>query len=138
MFNRTLIELEFAYTKKTKNQNHGHASQYDEETGTPDSTKDSTEMLRGVTYRPPASASATGGASSFRPQPQRQRSVNCLGGCSERKGSSVSKAHPSSLLDRDCVFPRGLRGMAPGRSLLIFHSYLLQRHGVLYSMIHSN
>ncbi|XP_020818230.1 potassium channel subfamily T member 2 isoform X1 [Drosophila serrata] len=61
---------------------------YDEETGTPDSTKDSTEMLRGVTYRPPASA--TGGASSFRPQPQRQRSVNCLGGCSERKGSSYS------------------------------------------------
>ncbi|EDW47242.1 GM20538 [Drosophila sechellia] len=59
---------------------------YDEETGTPDSTKDSTEMLRGVTYRPPGSA--TGGASSFRPQPQRQRSVNCLGGCSERKGSS--------------------------------------------------
>ncbi|XP_041563696.1 potassium channel subfamily T member 2 isoform X8 [Drosophila elegans] len=61
---------------------------YDEETGTPDSTKDSTEMLRGVTYRPPGSA--TGGASSFRPQPQRQRSVNCLGGCSERKGSSYS------------------------------------------------
>ncbi|XP_043948273.1 potassium channel subfamily T member 2 isoform X3 [Drosophila biarmipes] len=61
---------------------------YDEETGTPDSTKDSTEMLRGVTYRPPGSA--TGGDSSFRPQPQRQRSVNCLGGCSERKGSSYS------------------------------------------------
>ncbi|XP_033234586.1 potassium channel subfamily T member 2 isoform X14 [Drosophila pseudoobscura] len=66
---------------------------YDEETGTPDSTKDSTEMLRGVTYRPPSSA--TGGASSpsFRApsQPQqRQRSVNCLGGCSERKGSSYS------------------------------------------------
>ncbi|KPU76004.1 uncharacterized protein Dana_GF12127 [Drosophila ananassae] len=61
---------------------------YDEETGTPDSTKDSTEMLRGVTYRPPASA--TGGASSFRPQTQRPRSVNCLGGCSERKGSSYS------------------------------------------------
>ncbi|EDW89642.2 uncharacterized protein Dyak_GE21644 [Drosophila yakuba] len=61
---------------------------YDEETGTPDSTKDSTEMLRGVTYRPPGSA--TGGASSFRPQPHRQRSVNCLGGCSERKGSSYS------------------------------------------------
>nr|XP_043066830.1 potassium channel subfamily T member 2 isoform X5 [Drosophila bipectinata] len=61
---------------------------YDEETGTPDSTKDSTEMLRGVTYRPPSSA--TGGASSFRPQQQRQRSVNCLGGCSERKGSTYS------------------------------------------------
>jgi len=68
--------------------------QYDEETGTPDSTKDSTEMLRGVTYRPPGSA--TGGASSFRPQPQRQRSVNCLGGCSERKGSSVSSPAPST------------------------------------------
>ncbi|XP_022231224.2 potassium channel subfamily T member 2 isoform X13 [Drosophila obscura] len=67
---------------------------YDEETGTPDSTKDSTEMLRGVTYRPPPSAS--GGAAGFRPpsqpqqQPQRQKSVNCLGGCSERKGSSYS------------------------------------------------
>ncbi|BFG04048.1 potassium channel subfamily T member 2 [Drosophila madeirensis] len=68
---------------------------YDEETGTPDSTKDSTEMLRGVTYRPPPSATGGAGA-SFRspsqptPQQQRQRSTNCLGGCSERKGSSYS------------------------------------------------
>jgi len=84
-----LIELEFAYTKQIMGM-----PQYDEETGTPDSTKDSTEMLRGVTYRPPGSA--TGGASSFRPQPQRQRSVNCLGGCSERKGSSVSSPAPST------------------------------------------
>ncbi|KAH8370790.1 hypothetical protein KR093_004970 [Drosophila rubida] len=61
---------------------------YDEETGTPDSTKDSTEMLRGVTYRPPSSGGATGtGTGSYRP---RQKSVNCLGGCSERKGSSYS------------------------------------------------
>ncbi|XP_060652406.1 potassium channel subfamily T member 2 isoform X7 [Drosophila nasuta] len=59
---------------------------YDEETGTPDSTKDSTEMLRGVTYRPPSSGGATG-TGSYRP---RQKSVNCLGGCSERKGSSYS------------------------------------------------
>ncbi|XP_034142171.1 potassium channel subfamily T member 2 isoform X11 [Drosophila guanche] len=70
---------------------------YDEETGTPDSTKDSTEMLRGVTYRPPPSATGGAGAgASFRspsqptPQQQRQRSTNCLGGCSERKGSSYS------------------------------------------------
>ncbi|XP_020818233.1 potassium channel subfamily T member 2 isoform X4 [Drosophila serrata] len=73
---------------RTQDTSNADTSHYDEETGTPDSTKDSTEMLRGVTYRPPASA--TGGASSFRPQPQRQRSVNCLGGCSERKGSSYS------------------------------------------------
>ncbi|XP_041563699.1 potassium channel subfamily T member 2 isoform X11 [Drosophila elegans] len=73
---------------RTQDTSNADTSHYDEETGTPDSTKDSTEMLRGVTYRPPGSA--TGGASSFRPQPQRQRSVNCLGGCSERKGSSYS------------------------------------------------
>ncbi|XP_030080881.1 potassium channel subfamily T member 2 isoform X2 [Drosophila hydei] len=72
---------------------------YDEETGTPDSTKDSTEMLRGVTYRPPTAGSGGaggaagggggggGGSASYRP---RQKSVNCLGGCSERKGSSYS------------------------------------------------
>ncbi|KAL7736228.1 hypothetical protein ACLKA6_002907 [Drosophila palustris] len=59
---------------------------YDEETGTPDSTKDSSEMLRGVTYRPPSSGGATG-TGSYRP---RQKSVNCLGGCSDRKGSSYS------------------------------------------------
>ncbi|XP_032599468.1 potassium channel subfamily T member 2 isoform X6 [Drosophila grimshawi] len=58
---------------------------YDEETATPDSTKDSSEMLRGVTYRPPSSGG--GASSSYRP---RQKSVNCLGGCSERKGSSYS------------------------------------------------
>ncbi|XP_039227314.1 potassium channel subfamily T member 2 isoform X14 [Drosophila yakuba] len=73
---------------RTQDTSNVDTSHYDEETGTPDSTKDSTEMLRGVTYRPPGSA--TGGASSFRPQPHRQRSVNCLGGCSERKGSSYS------------------------------------------------
>ncbi|XP_070134979.1 potassium channel subfamily T member 2 isoform X14 [Drosophila bipectinata] len=73
---------------RTQDTSNADTSHYDEETGTPDSTKDSTEMLRGVTYRPPSSA--TGGASSFRPQQQRQRSVNCLGGCSERKGSTYS------------------------------------------------
>ncbi|XP_023033739.1 potassium channel subfamily T member 2 isoform X6 [Drosophila willistoni] len=63
---------------------------YDEETGTPDSTKDSSEMLRGVTYRPPSST-AGASTSSFRHQHQRQKSVNCLAGCtSERKGSSYS------------------------------------------------
>ncbi|XP_022231232.2 potassium channel subfamily T member 2 isoform X15 [Drosophila obscura] len=79
---------------RTQDTSNADTSHYDEETGTPDSTKDSTEMLRGVTYRPPPSAS--GGAAGFRPpsqpqqQPQRQKSVNCLGGCSERKGSSYS------------------------------------------------
>ncbi|XP_068144525.1 potassium channel subfamily T member 2 isoform X5 [Drosophila tropicalis] len=63
---------------------------YDEETGTPDSTKDSSEMLRGVTYRPPSST-AGASTSSYRHQHQRQKSVNCLAGCtSERKGSSYS------------------------------------------------
>ncbi|XP_055379689.1 potassium channel subfamily T member 1 isoform X5 [Condylostylus longicornis] len=47
---------------------------YDEEAGTPDSTKDSsTDALRGVTYRP-----------------VHHKSTTCLGGCSERKGSSSS------------------------------------------------
>lgn len=60
-------------------------------------------MLRGVTYRPPSSGGGAGGgpaagaaggggggSASYRP---RQKSVNCLGGCSERKGSSVSISH---------------------------------------------
>ncbi|XP_067632316.1 potassium channel subfamily T member 2 [Eurosta solidaginis] len=58
---------------------------YDEETGTPDSTKDS-EVLRGVTYRPP---SASGHHHPSHPSRQ-QKSTTCLGGCSERKGSSYS------------------------------------------------
>ncbi|BFG04046.1 potassium channel subfamily T member 2 [Drosophila madeirensis] len=80
---------------RTQDTSNADTSHYDEETGTPDSTKDSTEMLRGVTYRPPPSATGGAGA-SFRspsqptPQQQRQRSTNCLGGCSERKGSSYS------------------------------------------------
>ncbi|XP_017147850.1 potassium channel subfamily T member 2 isoform X21 [Drosophila miranda] len=78
---------------RTQDTSNADTSHYDEETGTPDSTKDSTEMLRGVTYRPPSSATGGGSSPSFRApsQPQqRQRSVNCLGGCSERKGSSYS------------------------------------------------
>ncbi|XP_060652404.1 potassium channel subfamily T member 2 isoform X5 [Drosophila nasuta] len=71
---------------RTQDTSNADTSHYDEETGTPDSTKDSTEMLRGVTYRPPSSGGATG-TGSYRP---RQKSVNCLGGCSERKGSSYS------------------------------------------------
>ncbi|XP_017837800.1 potassium channel subfamily T member 1 isoform X2 [Drosophila busckii] len=67
---------------------------YDEETGTPDSTKDSTEMLRGVTYRPPSAGGGGGGAGAAAAagsgSRSRQKSVNCLGGCSERKGSSYS------------------------------------------------
>ncbi|XP_034475891.1 potassium channel subfamily T member 2 isoform X3 [Drosophila innubila] len=71
---------------RTQDTSNADTSHYDEETGTPDSTKDSTEMLRGVTYRPPSSGGATG-TGSYRP---RQKSVNCLGGCSDRKGSSYS------------------------------------------------
>lgn len=48
--------------------------QNDEDTGTTDSSKDSTEALRGVTYRPQ----------------MQQKSTTCLGGCSDRKGSVVS------------------------------------------------
>nr|XP_032291814.1 potassium channel subfamily T member 2 isoform X18 [Drosophila virilis] len=86
---------------RTQDTSNADTSHYDEETGTPDSTKDSTEMLRGVTYRPPSSGGGAGGGpaagagggggaggtASYRP---RQKSVNCLGGCSERKGSSYS------------------------------------------------
>ncbi|XP_032599466.1 potassium channel subfamily T member 2 isoform X5 [Drosophila grimshawi] len=70
---------------RTQDTSNADTSHYDEETATPDSTKDSSEMLRGVTYRPPSSGG--GASSSYRP---RQKSVNCLGGCSERKGSSYS------------------------------------------------
>ncbi|XP_018788574.1 PREDICTED: potassium channel subfamily T member 2 isoform X3 [Bactrocera latifrons] len=58
---------------------------YDEEAGTPDSTKDSSEVLRGVTYRPP---SASG--HHHQSHPSQHKSTTCLGGCSERKGSSSS------------------------------------------------
>ncbi|XP_018788573.1 PREDICTED: potassium channel subfamily T member 2 isoform X2 [Bactrocera latifrons] len=58
---------------------------YDEEAGTPDSTKDSSEVLRGVTYRPP---SASG--HHHQSHPSQHKSTTCLGGCSERKGSSYS------------------------------------------------
>ncbi|XP_023033741.1 potassium channel subfamily T member 2 isoform X8 [Drosophila willistoni] len=75
---------------RTQDTSNADTSHYDEETGTPDSTKDSSEMLRGVTYRPPSST-AGASTSSFRHQHQRQKSVNCLAGCtSERKGSSYS------------------------------------------------
>ncbi|XP_043866355.1 potassium channel subfamily T member 2 isoform X16 [Drosophila mojavensis] len=79
---------------RTQDTSNADTSHYDEETGTPDSTKDSSEMLRGVTYRPPTAGSGgsgigggAGGGGGGRP---RQKSVNCLGGCSERKGSSYS------------------------------------------------
>ncbi|XP_068144531.1 potassium channel subfamily T member 2 isoform X10 [Drosophila tropicalis] len=75
---------------RTQDTSNADTSHYDEETGTPDSTKDSSEMLRGVTYRPPSST-AGASTSSYRHQHQRQKSVNCLAGCtSERKGSSYS------------------------------------------------
>ncbi|XP_054090369.1 potassium channel subfamily T member 2 isoform X2 [Zeugodacus cucurbitae] len=58
---------------------------YDEEAGTPDSTKDSSEVLRGVTYRPPSES-----GHHHQSHPSQHKSTTCLGGCSERKGSSSS------------------------------------------------
>ncbi|XP_017837803.1 potassium channel subfamily T member 2 isoform X3 [Drosophila busckii] len=79
---------------RTQDTSNADTSHYDEETGTPDSTKDSTEMLRGVTYRPPSAGGGGGGAGAAAAagsgSRSRQKSVNCLGGCSERKGSSYS------------------------------------------------
>ncbi|XP_036331204.1 potassium channel subfamily T member 2 [Rhagoletis pomonella] len=70
---------------RTQDTSNTEASHYDEEAGTPDSTKDSSEVLRGVTYRPP---SASG--HHHQSHPSQQKSTTCLGGCSERKGSSYS------------------------------------------------
>ncbi|XP_075166280.1 slowpoke 2 isoform X7 [Haematobia irritans] len=61
---------------------------YDEETTvTPDSGKDSKEVLHSVTYRPPSSG---GPHTHHSGHPQHHKSTNCLGGCSDRKGSSYS------------------------------------------------
>ncbi|XP_018788577.1 PREDICTED: potassium channel subfamily T member 2 isoform X6 [Bactrocera latifrons] len=70
---------------RTQDTSNTEASHYDEEAGTPDSTKDSSEVLRGVTYRPP---SASG--HHHQSHPSQHKSTTCLGGCSERKGSSYS------------------------------------------------
>ncbi|XP_039955462.1 potassium channel subfamily T member 2 isoform X5 [Bactrocera tryoni] len=70
---------------RTQDTSNTEASHYDEEAGTPDSTKDSSEVLRGVTYRPP---SASG--HHHQSHPSQHKSTTCLGGCSERKGSSSS------------------------------------------------
>ncbi|XP_037915505.1 potassium channel subfamily T member 2 isoform X3 [Hermetia illucens] len=59
---------------RTQDTSSADASHYDEEAGTPDSTKDSNEGLRGVTYRPPI----------------HHKSTTCLGGCTDRRGSSYS------------------------------------------------
>ncbi|XP_030387547.1 potassium channel subfamily T member 2 isoform X3 [Scaptodrosophila lebanonensis] len=91
---------------RTQDTSNADTSHYDEETGTPDSAKDSTEMLRGVTYRPPSAGGVMspdggsgigggaggggGGGGVGSSRRQRRKSVNCLGGCSERKGSSYS------------------------------------------------
>ncbi|XP_055918259.1 potassium channel subfamily T member 2 isoform X6 [Eupeodes corollae] len=54
---------------------------YDEGSRTPESTKDSSEALRGVTYRPPA----------------HHKPTTCMGGCSDRKGSSSYVKYSSDL-----------------------------------------
>ncbi|KAL5290205.1 KCNT2 family protein [Megaselia abdita] len=59
---------------RTQDTSTTDSTHYDEDTGTTDSSKDSTEALRGVTYRPPMP----------------QKTSNCLGGCSDRKGSVYS------------------------------------------------
>uniref|UniRef100_A0A1I8NFH7 RCK N-terminal domain-containing protein n=1 Tax=Musca domestica TaxID=7370 RepID=A0A1I8NFH7_MUSDO len=61
---------------------------YDEETTvTPDSGKDSKEVLHSVTYRPPSSG---GPHTPHSGHPQHHKSTTCLGGCSDRKGSTYS------------------------------------------------
>uniref|UniRef100_A0A1A9X3G4 Uncharacterized protein n=1 Tax=Glossina brevipalpis TaxID=37001 RepID=A0A1A9X3G4_9MUSC len=62
---------------------------YEEDTTiTPDSTKGSNEVLRSVTYRPPAMSGPHSQQSSSHPTQHRRKSTTCLGGCTERKGSS--------------------------------------------------
>ncbi|XP_046810141.1 potassium channel subfamily T member 2 [Lucilia cuprina] len=59
---------------------------YDEETNaTPESSKGSKEVLHSVTYRPPSS----GGPHSHHSH-QHHKSTTCLGGCTDRKGSTSS------------------------------------------------
>ncbi|XP_055918275.1 potassium channel subfamily T member 2 isoform X21 [Eupeodes corollae] len=59
---------------RTQDTSNTEATHYDEGSRTPESTKDSSEALRGVTYRPPA----------------HHKPTTCMGGCSDRKGSSYS------------------------------------------------
>ena len=71
-------KIEKKKLKKTK---------YDEDTTvTPDSAKDSKEVLHSVTYRPPS----TGGPQTHHSHHQHHKSTTCLGGCTDRKGSTVS------------------------------------------------
>ncbi|KAL5290200.1 KCNT2 family protein [Megaselia abdita] len=66
---------------RTQDTSTTDSTHYDEDTGTTDSSKDSTEALRGVTYRPPMP----------------QKTSNCLGGCSDRKGSVSSMLFQYSI-----------------------------------------
>ncbi|XP_037891510.1 potassium channel subfamily T member 2-like isoform X5 [Glossina fuscipes] len=64
---------------------------YEEDTAiTPDSTKGSNEVLRSVTYRPPAMSGPISQQTSSHPTHHHNKSTTCLGGCTERKESSVS------------------------------------------------
>ncbi|KAL9875553.1 slowpoke 2 isoform 11-T12 [Glossina fuscipes fuscipes] len=64
---------------------------YEEDTAiTPDSTKGSNEVLRSVTYRPPAMSGPISQQTSSHPTHHHNKSTTCLGGCTERKESSYS------------------------------------------------
>ncbi|KAM7342550.1 slowpoke 2 isoform 6-T6 [Cochliomyia hominivorax] len=72
---------------RTQDTSNTEATHYDEETNaTPDSSKGSKEVLHSVTYRPPSS----GGPHSHHSSHQHHKSTTCLGGCTDRKGSTYS------------------------------------------------
>ncbi|KAI8127277.1 Potassium channel subfamily T member 2 [Lucilia cuprina] len=71
---------------RTQDTSNTEATHYDEETNaTPESSKGSKEVLHSVTYRPPSS----GGPHSHHSH-QHHKSTTCLGGCTDRKGSTYS------------------------------------------------
>ncbi|KAI8127276.1 Potassium channel subfamily T member 1 [Lucilia cuprina] len=71
---------------RTQDTSNTEATHYDEETNaTPESSKGSKEVLHSVTYRPPSS----GGPHSHHSH-QHHKSTTCLGGCTDRKGSTSS------------------------------------------------
>ncbi|XP_037891511.1 potassium channel subfamily T member 2-like isoform X6 [Glossina fuscipes] len=76
---------------RTQDTSNTEATHYEEDTAiTPDSTKGSNEVLRSVTYRPPAMSGPISQQTSSHPTHHHNKSTTCLGGCTERKESSVS------------------------------------------------
>ncbi|KAL9875554.1 slowpoke 2 isoform 12-T13 [Glossina fuscipes fuscipes] len=76
---------------RTQDTSNTEATHYEEDTAiTPDSTKGSNEVLRSVTYRPPAMSGPISQQTSSHPTHHHNKSTTCLGGCTERKESSYS------------------------------------------------